>query len=103
MENYTNEWTREWDELETEFTRDSKSYQPPCTEQFPILRLKHPNDDLIDYYLQYQSPDIKNLIEQFDFQCTDLEDEELVILIDMIIKSRKVYSNQRDITTKKRI
>ena len=85
-----NEWTKERDQLETDFTRDSKSCQPPCTEQFPILRIKQFNDGLIDYYLQYQSQDIKNFIIQFHFQYTDLEDEELVTLIDMIIDSRDV-------------
>ena len=35
VESYTNEWTKERDELETDFTKDSKSCQPPCTEQFP--------------------------------------------------------------------
>ena len=90
VENYTNEWTEERDELETDFTRDSKSCQPPCGEQFPILRSKQLNDDLIDYYLQYQSEDIRNFIKQFDFRYTDLEDEELVTLIDMIIDSRDV-------------
>ena len=93
--NYTNEWTKERDELETDFTRDSKSFQPPCTEQFPILRPKKLNDDLIDYYLQYQSEDIKNLIKQFEFRYTDLEDEELVTFIDMIIDSRDVYSQNK--------
>ena len=53
VENYTNEWTRERDELDTDFTRDSKSCQPPRTEQFPILRPKQLYDDLIDYYRQY--------------------------------------------------
>ena len=93
--NYTNEWTKERDELETDFTKDSKSCQPPCTEQFPILRSKNLNDDLIDYYLQYQSEEIKNLINQFDFRYTDLEDEELVTLIDMIIDSRDAYSQHK--------
>ena len=37
VENYTNEWNKERDELETDFTKDSKFCQPPCTEQFPIL------------------------------------------------------------------
>ena len=37
VENYTNEWTKERDELETGFTRDSESCQPPCAEQFFIL------------------------------------------------------------------
>ena len=61
VENYTSEWTKEQDELETDFTRDSKFCQPPCTEQFPILRPKQLNDDQFDYCLQYQSEDIKNL------------------------------------------
>ena len=95
VENYTNEWTKERDELETDFTKDSKSCQPPCTEQFPILRSKQLSDDLIDYYLQYQSEDIKNLNKQFDFRYTDLKDEELVTLIDMIIDSRDVYSQHK--------
>ena len=95
VENYTNEWTKERNELETDFTRDSKSCQAPCTEQFPILRPQQLNDDLINYYLQYQSEDINNLIKQFDFRHTDLEDEELVTLIDMIIDSRDVYSKHK--------
>ena len=90
VENYTNEWTKERDELETDFTRASKSCQPPCTEQFPILRSKQLKDDLIDYYLQYQSEDIKNLVKHFDFRYTNLQEEELVTLIDVIIDSRDV-------------
>ena len=62
VEHYTNEWTEERYELESGSTRNSISCQPPCTEQFPILRPKEINDDLIDYYLQYQSEGIKNLI-----------------------------------------
>ena len=38
IDNYTNEWTNEKNELETVFTKDSKSCQPPCKEEFPILR-----------------------------------------------------------------
>ena len=64
-------------------------------EQFPILRPKELNNDLIDYYLQYQPQEIKDFIKQFDFQYTDLEDEELVLLIDMIIDSRDVYSQHK--------
>ena len=95
VENYTNEGTNERDGVETDFTGDSKSCRPPCTEQFPILRPKQLNDDLIDYYPQYQSEDIKHLVKQFDFGHTDLEDEELVTLIDMIIDSRDVYSQHK--------
>ena len=93
--NYMNENFKERDELETDFPNDSKSCQPPCTEQFPILRSKQLNDDLIDYYLQYQSEDIKNLIKQFDFRYTDLEDEEPVTLIDMIVYSKDIYSQHK--------
>ena len=92
VENYTNEWIKEQDELETDFTRGSKSCQPRCREQFPTLRPKQMNDDLIDYYLQNQSKDIKKFIKQIDFRYTDLEDEELITFIDMIIDSRDVYS-----------
>ena len=81
VENYTNEGIKKRDELETDFTRDSKSCQPPCAEQFLILRSKQLNDNLIDYYLQYQSEDIQNIMKQFDFRYTDLEDEELVTLL----------------------
>ena len=87
--------TKERDELETEFTRDTKSCQPPCTDQFPILRPKQLNDDLIDYNIQYQSEDIENLIIQYDVRYTDLEDEELVTLIDMIIDSGDVFSQYK--------
>ena len=91
VEIYTNEWTKERDELETDFTKDSISCQPPCTKHFPILIPKQLSDDLIDYYLQYQTQDIRNFIKQFDFRYKDLEDEELVTLVDMIIDSRDVY------------
>ena len=95
LESYTNEWTKERDELESDFTRDSKSCQPPCAEHFPILRSKQLNDDLIDYYLQYQTEDVTNLIKQFDFQYSDLEDEEQVTLFDKIVDSRDVYSQHK--------
>ena len=95
IDSYANEWPNEKNELETDFTKDSKSCQPPCKEQFPILRHKELNYDLIDYYLQYQLQEIKDFIKQSDFQYTDLEDEELVILIDMIIDSRDVYSQHK--------
>ena len=95
IDSYANEWTIEKNELETDFTKDSKSCQPPSMKQFPILRPKELNNDLIDYYLQYQPQELKDFIKQFDFQYTDLEDEELVMLIDLIIDSRDVYSQHK--------
>ena len=50
---------------------------------------------MIDYYPLYQTEDNRNLIKQFDFRHTDLEDEELVALIDMIIYSRDVFSQHK--------
>ena len=94
--NYTNEKTKEKEELKTDLRNDSKSCKPPCTEQFLILRSKQPNDNLIDYYLQYQPQDIKSLIKKFDFQYTELEDAELVTLTNMIIDSRNVYSHTQN-------
>ena len=94
VDNYAKEWTNEKNELETDF-KDSKSCQPPCKEQFPILRPKELNNDLIDYYLQYQPQELKDFVKQFDFQYFDLEDEELVMVIDMIIDSRDVYSQHK--------
>ena len=95
IENYTNEWTKEQDELKTEFTKVAKSCQPLCTEDILILRRKQINDNLIDYYLQYQPEYIKSLIKQFGFRYTDLEDEELVTLIDKIKDFRDVYSQHK--------
>ena len=96
IDNYTNEWTKEKNELETDFTKDSKTCQPPCKEQLTILRPKELNNDLIEYYLQYQPQEIKDFMKQFDFKYTDLEDEELVMLIDMIIDSRDEYSHSHN-------
>ena len=92
VENYKVEWTKERDELGTDFARASKTCQPPCTKQFLILRQKQINDILIDYYLPHQPPDIKNLKKQFHFRYTDLQDEHLVTLIDKIKDCRDVYS-----------
>ena len=52
-ERYSEEFLLENRELETNFTKDSKSCQPPCDEQFPVLREKDHNNRLIDHCLQY--------------------------------------------------
>ena len=95
VQNYTKDWTKKRNELKTDITRVWKSCQLPCTEQIPILRPKQLIDDLIDYHLQYRSQDIKNFRKQFNFRCTNLEDDELFTLIDMIIDSRDVYSQHK--------
>ena len=51
IERYSEEFLLENSELETDFTKDSKSCQPTCDQQFPVLREKEHNNRLIDHYL----------------------------------------------------
>ena len=79
-------------ELETDFTSDAKSRQPDCDEQFPILRPKEQNEALIEHYLQYQPKEFIDYVKKFDFQYSDITDNEMPLLIDMLIDSKNVYS-----------
>ena len=79
-------------ELETNFTSDAKSCQPDCDEQFPILRPKEQNEALIEHYLQYQPKELIDYAQQFDFQYSDITDNEMTLLIVMLIDSKDVYS-----------
>ena len=92
---YMEQFANGTEELETDFAKDAKSCQPPCTEQFVELRTKEDNDALIDYYLQYQPEEIKEYVKTFDFRYTDLQDEALVVLIDMLIDAADVYSQHK--------
>ena len=78
--------------METDFTIDAKSCQPDCDEQFPILRPKEQNEALIEHYLQYQPKQLIDYVKQFDFQYSDIFDNEMPLLIDMLIDSKDVYS-----------
>ena len=77
-------------ELETDFTKDSKSCQPTSDEQFPVLREKDHNDRLTDHYLQYQPNEITNYVKEFSFRYSDITDEEIILLIDMLVDARDV-------------
>ena len=92
---YMEQFANGTEELETDFAKDAKCCQPPCTEQFVELRTKEDNDALIDYYFQYQPEEIKEYVKKFDFGYTDLQDEELVVLIDMLIDAADVYSQHK--------
>ena len=94
-ERYSEEFFLENRELETDFTENSKSCQPTCDEQFPILREKDHNNRLIDHSLQYQPKEITNYVEAFDFQYSDITDEELILLIDMLVYARNIYSQHK--------
>ena len=95
VERYCEEFLLESRELETDFTKDSKSCQPTCVEQFPVLREKDHNDRLIDHYLQYQPKELINYVKELNFQYSDITDEEMILLIDMLVDARDVYSQHK--------
>ena len=68
IERYSEEFLLENRELETHFTKDSKSCQPTSDEQFPVLREKDYNNRLIDHYLQNQPKELSNYSKEIDFQ-----------------------------------
>ena len=82
-------------DLETDFTRDLKSCQPTCDEQFPTFPEKDYNNYLIEHYLQYQPKELVHYVKEFDFQFSDISDEEMTLLIDMLNDSRNVYSQHK--------
>ena len=95
IERYSEEFYLDEKDLETDFTRDSKSCQPPCDEQFPVLRKKDLNNRFIEHYLQYQPKELVDYIKEFDFQYSDITDDEMTLLIDMLLDSRDVYSQHK--------
>ena len=78
-----------------DFTRDAKSCQPTCDEQFPTFREKDYNNHLIEHYLQYQPKDFEQYVKEFDFQFSDNTDDKMTLIIDMLIDSRDVYSQHK--------
>ena len=92
IERYSEEIYLNW---EADFTRDAKSCQPTCDEQFPTFREKDYNNHLIDYFLQYQPKGLVKYVKEFDFQISDFIDEGMILLIDMLIDSRDVYSQHK--------
>ena len=70
IERYSEEFSPENRELETDFTEDSKSCQPNCDEQFPVLSQKDHNNRLIDLYLQYQPKELFKDVKEFDIECS---------------------------------
>ena len=95
IERYSEEFLLENRELETDFTKDSKSCQSDCDEQFPVLRVKDHNNRLIDHYLQYQPTELINYVKEFDFQSSKITDEEMIPLIEMLFDAREAYSQPK--------
>ena len=92
IDRYSEEFHLNQRELETDFTSDAKFCQPDCDEHVPILRPKEENEALIEHYLQYQPTELFDYVKQFDFQYSDLTDNEMILPIDMLIDSKDVYS-----------
>ena len=81
IERYSEEFLLENHELETDFTKDSISCQPTCDKQFPVLSEKDDNNRIIDHYLQYQPKELVNYVKEFDFQYSDITEEEMILLL----------------------
>ena len=92
IDRYCEEFHLNERELETNFRSDTKSCQPDCDEQFPILRPKEQNEALVEHYLQCQSQELIDYVKHFDFQHSDITDNEMTLLIDMLIDLKNVYS-----------
>ena len=95
IERYSEEFLLENRELETDCTKDSKSCQPTCDQQFPVLREKDYNNQLSDHHLQYQPKELINYVKEFDFQYSEITDEEMILLVDMIVDTRDVYCQHK--------
>ena len=95
IERYSEEFLLENRELETDFTKISKSCQPTCDEQFPVLREKDHKNRLIDHYLHNQPKELISYIKEFDSQYADITDEEMILLIDMLVDARDVYPQHK--------
>ena len=78
--------------METDFTTDAKSCQTDCEELFSILRPKEQNEALDEHYFQYQPKELIDYVKQFHFQYSDITDNELTLLIELLIDSKYVYS-----------
>ena len=100
IERYSEEFLPENRELETDFTKDFRSCQPTCDEQFPVLRAKDHNNRLNDHYLQYQPKEFINYVKELDFQYSDTTDEEMILPIDMLVDARDVCSHHNVVVGK---
>ena len=94
IERYSEEFLLENHELETNFTKYSKSCQRPVSSNSQSFAKDH-NNRLIDHYLQYQPRELINYVKEFDFQYSDITDEEMILLIDMLVDARDVNSQQK--------
>ena len=91
IERYIEEFYLHDRDLETDFFKDAKSCQPTCDQQFPIFGETEYNNHLIEHYWQYQPKEFVKYVKEFDFQFSNITNEEMTVLIGMLIDSRDVY------------
>ena len=72
IERYSEDFCFENRELETDSTKDSKSCQQNCDEQFPVICERDHNNRLSDHYHPYQPKEPINYVKEFDFQYSDI-------------------------------
>ena len=60
--------------------------------QFPILRPKEQKEALFEHNVQYQPTELIDYVKQFNFQYSDITDNERTLLIDVLMGSKDVYS-----------
>ena len=81
IDQYSEEFHLNEREFETKFTSDAKSCQPDCDKQFHILRPKEEKKALVEHYLQYQPKRLIDYVKQFDFQYSDITDNDMTLLL----------------------
>ena len=60
-------------------------------QTFSHLSEEDYNIQLVEHYLQYQPKQLVQYVKEFDFQFSDITDEEMTLLIDMLNDSKNVY------------
>ena len=88
FERYSEEFFLNDRNLETDVTKDAKSCHPTCDDQFSTFREKVYNNHLSEHYLQYQPKEFVQYVKKFDFQFSDITNEEMILLIGMLIDYR---------------
>lgn len=80
-----------FDELATDFSKESKSLQPKAQ----LDNTKYRNKQLDENILTEYSKTEKEFLRKFDFSETDLTDDELEYLIRILIEDKDVYSHHK--------
>ena len=63
IKRYSKEFFFENCELETDFTKDSKSCPPTSDEQFAVLRKKDHKNRFFEHYLQHQLKELRSVLK----------------------------------------